>query len=314
MSKVANMLNMLMLLRSRNKIQLSELANRLEVKPRMIRKYKKEFEQVGIYIGSRRGKYGGYYMERDNTILDLGLDEKEYSILKNAEEYLKQEGFMFLDEYKNILDKINSNIQHNDEKKNVSELVLRSSPNIDGEEEKVKYKKMQEAVMSQQKVKMEYFSLSSGINERIIRPYVMYIYQGFWYIMGFCQLREEIRQFKLSRIEKLELLEQSFEKPSDFSLGDYLENTVGIIYDEEKFDVKLEIDFPMSIIISERNWVDDQEITFGEDNSILFEAEMTGLEDIVNWVLSLGSSVKVIEPPKLKEKVREEAAEILQKN
>jgi predicted DNA-binding transcriptional regulator YafY len=132
--------------------------------------------------------------------------------------------------------------------------------------------------------------------------------------MAYCELREEIRQFKLLRIKKLELLKDIFERPSDFSLSDYLDDTVGIVYDKDRFEVKLEIDFPMSIKVSERVWVDNQKITFREDNSILFEAKMTGLDDIVNWVLSMGSAVKIIEPKKLKERVQQEAAKILEKN
>lgn len=314
MSKAANMLKMLMLLRVRDKMKIEQLSDKLEVKPRQVRKYKDELEQVGVHIGSERGRYGGYFIERDNNILNLGIDEQEYSILKNAETILKQNNFMFSDEYQLVLDKINSNLKQQETSKNISELVLQSSPNINQKEEKDKYEMMQEAIVSEQKLEMDYFSLSSGLNKRILRPYAIYIYQGFWYVMGHCELRDEIRQFKLTRIKEFKILDESFEKPKDFSLSNYLENTVGIIYDQEQFNVKLEIDFPMSIKVSERVWVDNQKISFREDNSIIFEAEMTGLDDLVNWVLSMGSAVKVIEPEKLKERVNEEAAKILENN
>ena len=314
MSKVANMLNMLMLLRSRNKMKIKELSEKIEVKPRTIREYKYEFEQIGIYIGSKRGRYGGYYIERDNTLLDLGINEDDYSVLKNAEEYLKQEGFIFLKEFRNVLDKINSNLQQEKGQKEFSNLILQSSPNIDHGQARKKYQKMQDAFLSNRKVEMNYFSLSSGLNQRVIRPYAIYIYQGFWYIMAYCELRKAIRQFKLSRIRDLKLLDENFKPPKDFSLKHYLENTVGIVYDEDKFNVKLEIDFPMSIKVKERIWVKNQEITLRDDNSILFKAEMTGLDDLVNWVLSMGSAVKVISPLVLKEKVRQEAEKIVEKN
>jgi len=78
--------------------------------------------------------------------------------------------------------------------------------------------------------------------------------------------------------------------------------------------VELKIDFPMSIKVSERIWVEDQEITFNEDNSIIFKAKMTGLDDLVNWVLGLGSSVEVIKPEELKQRVKDETRIILAKN
>jgi predicted DNA-binding transcriptional regulator YafY len=314
MSKAANMLNMLMILRSRGKTKSKKIAKILEVKPRMIRQYKQEFEQVGIYIGSTTGKYGGYYIERDNTILNLGVDEDEFSVLKNAKEYLEQKGFMFIDDYELILDKINSNLKEKQDIEDIGNLVLESTPNVDLEEEKKKYNGMQEATIMMNKVKIKYFSLSSGLNSRIIRPYAIYIYQGFWYVMAYCELRNDLRQFKLSRIKDLEVLKQEFKRPKDFSLSEYLENTMGIVYDEDKFKVELKIDFPMSIKVSERIWVKNQEIIFNDDNSIIFRAKMTGLDDLVNWVLGLGSSVEVIKPEKLKQRVKEEAEKILVKN
>ncbi|SDC86007.1 MULTISPECIES: helix-turn-helix transcriptional regulator [unclassified Candidatus Frackibacter] len=314
MSKAANMLNMLMILRSRGKTKTKRLAKILEVKPRTVRQYKDEFEQVGIYIGSIPGRNGGYYIERDNTILNLGINENEFSILKNAKEYLGQNGFMFIDEYELILDKINSNLQKKQDIESIGNLVLDSIPNVDLEEEKVKYSNMQEAIIMMNKVKIKYFSLTSGLNTRVIRPYAMYIYQGFWYVMAYCELRDAIRQFKLSRIKTLEVLDQEFKRPKDFSVGKYLEDTVGIVYDEEKFDVELKIDFSMSIKVSEKIWVKNQDITFNEDNSIIFRAKMTGLDDLVNWVLGLGSSVEVIKPEELKQRVKDEARRILAKN
>lgn len=60
MSKIANMLNMVNLLQDRNIHKIAELAEQLELSPRMIRQYKLELEQAGIYISSITGKYGGY--------------------------------------------------------------------------------------------------------------------------------------------------------------------------------------------------------------------------------------------------------------
>ncbi|MBM7624055.1 helix-turn-helix transcriptional regulator [Sporohalobacter salinus] len=313
-SRAAKILDMLMLLRSHGKLKSAEIADKIDVSQRMIREYKKDLQEIGVYVNSELGRCGGYYIEFDNTMLDLGLDEQEFSVLKVAKKYLKQEEFVFMREYELILDKINAYLQTKDENKDLGDLVLAASPNIDQQEEKLKYMQINEALMNHKKVQINYFSLTSGLNERVIRPYGMYIYQGFWYMMGYCELRKAIRQFKLSRIKEFEILDENFDRPDNFSLSDYLEDCIGIIYDQDKFEVELKIDFPMSIKVSERVWVDNQQITFYEDNSILFKAEMTGLDDIVNWVLSMGGAVEVLEPEVLKERVNREARKILEKN
>lgn len=50
MSKVSNTLTMLRLLESGKKYSVKELAEKLEVSPRMIKSYKEELEKCGIYI------------------------------------------------------------------------------------------------------------------------------------------------------------------------------------------------------------------------------------------------------------------------
>ena len=97
--KAAKILKMLILLRSRNKMKAKDLAEKLGVKKRMVREYKKDLAELGVYIGAQIGRYGGYYIETDNNILDLGIDEQEFSVLKNIEEYLKQDNYIFIKDF-----------------------------------------------------------------------------------------------------------------------------------------------------------------------------------------------------------------------
>ena len=60
MGKIGNILTMLRLLESGRKYSVQELAEKIEVSKRMIKVYKAELEQAGIYIDTIRGKYGGY--------------------------------------------------------------------------------------------------------------------------------------------------------------------------------------------------------------------------------------------------------------
>ncbi len=55
MSKLSNTITMLRLLQNGRKYSIKELAEKIEVSPRMIREYKNELELGGIYIESIRG-------------------------------------------------------------------------------------------------------------------------------------------------------------------------------------------------------------------------------------------------------------------
>ncbi len=151
MSKVANMLNMLQILKDKNIHSISSLAERLEVSERMIRQYKLELEQAGIYLKSYTGKFGGYQLNENSNFLKIEnkVKEKMYLIMKKA-------------------------------------------------------------IANKNKVKIKYKSVNSGITERIIHPAELFIYIDKWYIAAFCELRNEIRLFKLDDIIEYEILAEKY--------------------------------------------------------------------------------------------------------
>ena len=71
MSKIANMLNMLQILKDKKIHSLASLAEDIEVSERMIRQYKTELEQAGIYLKSYTGKYGGYQLYENSNFLKI---------------------------------------------------------------------------------------------------------------------------------------------------------------------------------------------------------------------------------------------------
>jgi len=77
---------MLQILKDEKVHGIHELAEKLEVSERMIRQYKLELEQAGIYINSITGKYGGYQIEKENNFLKLEdiVKEEMYIIMKRA--------------------------------------------------------------------------------------------------------------------------------------------------------------------------------------------------------------------------------------
>ena len=151
MSKVANMLNMLRILKDRNIHSISSLAEKLEVSERMIRQYKLELEQAGIYLKSYTGKFGGYQLDENSNFLKIENEVKE-------EMYIV----------------------------------------------------MKKAIANKNKVKIKYKSVNSGITERIIHPAELFIYIDKWYIAAFCELRNEIRLFKLDDIIEYEILAEKY--------------------------------------------------------------------------------------------------------
>lgn len=152
MSKISNMLNMIQILKDKKVHSIQSLSEDLEVSERMIRQYKLELEEAGIYIDSITGKYGGYKIEDNNKFFELNdiIKENMYIIMKKA-------------------------------------------------------------IKNQNKVQIVYKSINSGITKRIIHPAELFCYIDRWYVAAFCELRNEIRLFKLEDILEYKVLEEKYE-------------------------------------------------------------------------------------------------------
>lgn len=204
MSKVANMLNMLNMVKilEDGKIHtIQDLANKLEVSTRMIRIYKQELEQAGIYIQGKQGVNGGYILDNMKNTIDIGLTGEEIYQLKNMK---KNE----LDEA--IIDKIIKSYMTNEHRKDntKSEQLMPEFTEI--------YKDFRLAINSRNKIFIEFKSINSGITKRTIHPAELFTYLNNWHVAAFCELRNEIRLFKLNDIISYKILDEKYEKEVNF--------------------------------------------------------------------------------------------------
>lgn len=195
MSKVANMLNMVKILEDGKIHTIQDLADELEVSTRMIRIYKQELEQAGIYIQGKQGINGGYILDNMKSTIDIGLTGEEIYQLKNMK---KNE----LDEA--IINKIiKAYITHRKDNTKSKQLMPEFTEI---------YKDFRLAINNRNKIFIEFKSVNSGKTKRIIHPAELFTYLNNWYVAAFCELRNEIRLFKLNDIISYKILDKKYEE------------------------------------------------------------------------------------------------------
>ncbi len=307
MSQIGNALKMYFMLQTKGKMKSREIAGLLETDERTVRRYRGDLEQAGIYIESEKGKHGGYKLLNDNFLLGLNLTENEYLSLLLAEKHLKDikhitsKDITLITEKVNVLNK-NRNLPIDEINNHISKATL---PNTDRESERKRLLDIHTAILTGKKLRINYTSLSSGTFNRFVHPYATFQYRGDMYFVGFCEKKKRILDFKMSRINCYEILDEGFDKDEEFNLEAFMSNCIGI-YKGTEYKIKLKIEYPMSQIIKEKIWVENQVITEYENGTIIYEASMKGLEEIKSWILGMGSQVKVIEPVEIINAIKKE--------
>ena len=170
-----------------------------------------------------------------------------------------------------------------------------------------------ESVVQRRFVELIYYSMSrKEALHRKVAPYKIWFFDGTFYMIGYCQLRKDVRIFALDRIQKLETTEESFEIPENIDLDAFMKASFGVFHGKP-VHVKIWFSSDIAGYITEKIWHETQNIVPQEDGSILFTAEVAGTDEIKFWILNWGSKAVVIEPESLREEIRSEAAAMQQR-
>lgn len=167
------------------------------------------------------------------------------------------------------------------------------------------------AAVEQKYIEIDYFTMSrKKKSRRKVAPYKIWFFDGTFYLVGNCGLRQDVRIFALDRIQTLETTGESFEMPEDFNLDEFMRASFGIFHGEP---VQVRIWFAPEVAgyISEKTWHATQQIETQKDGSIIFEAEVAGTTEIKYWIMSWGSRAVVLSPDSLLSEIRADSEALL---
>lgn len=151
--------------------------------------------------------------------------------------------------------------------------------------------------------------------KRRVEPWQVAWVDGGWYLFGFDCKRQAERTFLLSRMRKVVLGEESFERPEGYSLGGRLRGSFGVfgVGREKVFRVRLRFDGFAAQLVREREWHPSQKIEEDLEGGLVLELKLSSLEEVERWVLSWGSHVEVLQPARLRKRLREVGAVLMEK-
>lgn len=171
------------------------------------------------------------------------------------------------------------------------------------------YQQLVDARARRRVVRIDYDSLTEWeVIRTKLRPYQLLFSRHSWYVIGRSTLHGEVRTFNLSRITSLEMLEEKFVLPRGFSLQRHLKNAWQLIPGDGADD-RVAIQFKPLVArnVSEVIWHKTQRLEFQPDGSLIFRAQVSGLQEIMWWILGYGDQAEVLEPTELREMVARRA-------
>lgn len=299
-------------LQSKRLIRASELAERFEVSERTIYRDIRTIEQCGVPIISEAGV--GYSIMEGYRLPPVMFTREEASSFVAAQKLMEK----FTDEsmgkyFESAMYKLKS-VLRGSEKDWVAALenqvFITPSQELFNKDVPNALEVILESIAEQKQIKLQYHSFGAETpSKRNIEPVGIFHENGFWYLMAWCHLRQDYRQFRTDRIQNICRLEDAFTKEHG-NINDHLERSKE--GDRNESIVKILVDREIA------RYMSSGKKFYGliEEKFLGDRVEMTFRTDIdchgfVRWFMMFADHAEILEPQTLKESVGELAQQIL---
>jgi predicted DNA-binding transcriptional regulator YafY len=284
----------------------AELAERLELDPRTVRRYIAMLQEWGIPILAKRGRYGAYQLMPGFKLPPLMFTEDEALALTLSLLVAKESGLaQVAPAFDGALAKV--------------ERVLPASTRsrIQAVEQTVAFGggaappgpsgpavlALSSAIQSGQRVLMSYRSSQDELTQRAFDPYGIAYHLDLWYTIGYCHLRKDRRLFRLDRIREIELTSESFSPPANFHALEEVQRALASVKRQWRIEVWLQTTLPEA-----QRQLRSANARFEEmDGGVLFRVEVADLPWMARTLAGLGVPFRILHPPELPEVMREYA-------
>ncbi|NTU85864.1 MAG: WYL domain-containing protein [Chloroflexales bacterium] len=160
------------------------------------------------------------------------------------------------------------------------------------------------------KVALRYYAYSTNeTTERTFAPYFIEP-SGIGYachVIGFDDLRHELRTFKVERIHEARLTDERFTIPPDFDPQRLLASAWGVIW-RDAGAIAVTLRFAPAVVrrVKESVWHFSQRLEDLPDGSCLFTVLVGSTMEMKPWIRQWGAAVEVLAPAELRAELVEE--------
>ena len=310
MNRIDRLSAILIQLQSKKIVTAQQIADRFEISLRTVYRDIRALEEAGVPIGAEAGK--GYFIMEGYSLPPVSFSKDEAgAILLAAKLAEKNTDKSIQQHFENALFKIKSVLksQEKDYLESLEEHIqVLQAPNQSRSEFPDHFLADIQAALAESKVvSFEYYSnYKDQFNTREVEPLGLCFYSSHWHIIGYCRMRQDLRDFRTDRITKLKLLDEKYDPGKHQSYQSYLNNfmrgtdlkRVVVVFDTEAIRYIGEQKYYMG-------WTDEKRVDGGLEVRFL----TSSFHGFSRWLLMFGAKATVLHPQELIEQVQGVARE-----
>lgn len=314
MNRIDRISAILIQLQSKRIVKAQDIADRFSISLRTVYRDISTLNEAGVPVIGEPG--AGYSLGPGYRLPPVMFSTEEATALLTAEKLIekladkKTAGY-----YQSAMFKIKATLRST-EKDYIDSLqdhiLAIDNPWVPPSEQKPGFtQQLLSSISGQRAVHITYTAISSSKpGERTIEPVGIFFMTGQWYLIAFCRLRNDYRNFRIDRIEQLRLTDEPFHKKHP-SLKAYLSDVVR--KEKELHRVVMLVNKPAVKFLGQQKYYNGYVAERELDDKVEMTFLTASVEGFVRWYMMLGDEAEIVSPQYVKTRALELASLLVKK-
>ncbi len=300
-------LTVLEMLQARGRLSGPELAERLEVDLRTVRRYVTMLQDLGIPVEGERGRYGGYRLGPGYKLPPLMFTDDEALAVTLGLLAARRLGLaVTAPAVEGALAKLERALPP-DVRERVA--AVQRTLTIDAARPPdapatADVLALSAAAHAGRRVRLAYTSAQGDPSERVVDPYGLVQFGRRWYLPAWCHLRAGPRLFRLDRIGAIEPLDEAFAPPPDFDPIAFVQQALAAAPGCWTVEARLATTLDEARV----RVAPHEAVLEPRDGGVVLRFSVVDLDRAARYLIGLGFPFVVLGPPELRGVLRGIAA------
>ena len=246
LTPTARLLEFLELLQAKPLITGREIADRLGIDPRTVRRYVEALQNLGIPVEGQRGVGGGYRIRPGYRLPPLMLTDDEAVAVALGVQAAGRLGLSGSEEavegalakiHRVLPDGLRRRVEALESTLDFTARATRKAP-VTGSTVLV----LADAIRRRHRIRLTYRAFSGDETRRELSPHGLVVHSGRWYLAAHDHLREDLRTFRIDRMLRVRVTsETAVDRPDGFDAVAYVRTSLARVPWGWEVEVVLEL-------------------------------------------------------------------------
>ena len=303
MKPTTRVLAVLELLQAHGQVSGAEIAARLEVDVRTVRRYIAMLEEMGIPVTAERGRAGGYALVAGFKLPPMMFSEDEALALSVG---LLGARSLGLERTAPAIASVQAKLER------TMPALLRERVRAVAETVQLDVRRaatgagsaslgiLSVAARGQERVHLSYVDAAGSVTQRDIDPYGLAYHGGGWYVVAHCHLRTGLRSFRLDRIDTITPLGRRFERPRGFDALAWLVRSVATL----PRAVTIEVLLKTTLATAQAQFFDTIGVFEQVEDGVVMHNQSDDIDWFARQLAALPFGFEIRKPAQLRDAVR----------